>query len=443
MRLANSTGSGNSFLVILFVLTLTFCLVSTGIFRTNTTISMAAYTKKSKDSSEGSSGGNSGGGNNKKGSDDSDGNDRDKNSGSEIKGSSGSEQQQQQGETGSTIDDGSSNIGTDNNLQSTTGGEEGEQGETGPVTPSVDTTTPPATCEQGSTAPECSSSTGPPPPPGPIDCSTSPSDPSCKTTHEPVDCNTNTNDPSCGTQPSIDCKTNPDDPSCITPPPVNCKANPNDASCTTRPIDCTTTPNDPSCKPDCTKNPDDPSCKVDCTANPSDPSCPPTEPCQSAIIGISCPPVDCTKNPDDASCPPPPKCKPHETIVDGKCVVDMPIDNICMNPGMQGKGGCPTCPEGQHLNIFNDCVDNEKPKPVCKSDEHLENGKCVKNGPGPDEDCLFKPSLPKCKATCDENNICKCPEGFSNNEDIIVFQTNHVQKDSNVILKTKLEHAIQ
>ena len=57
--------------------------------------------------------------------------------------------QQQQGETGSN-EEGSSNTGPDNNLQTTTGGE-GEQGGTGPVTP----------------------------PPGPIDCSTSPNDPSC------------------------------------------------------------------------------------------------------------------------------------------------------------------------------------------------------------------------------------------------------------------------
>jgi hypothetical protein len=52
---------------------------------------------------------------------------------------------------------------------------------------------------------------------------------------------------------------------------------------------------------------------------------------------------------------------------------------------------------------------------VCKSDEHLENGKCVKNGP--DDECALNPSLPKCKATCDENNFCQCPKGFSMNED--------------------------
>jgi hypothetical protein len=41
----------------------------------------------------------------------------------------------------------------------------------------------------------------------------------------------------------------------------------------------------------------------------------------------------------------------------------------------------------------------------------------VKNRPGPDDDCLLDPSLPKCKAPCDENNVCNCPEGFIMNED--------------------------
>jgi hypothetical protein len=159
----------------------------------------------------------------------------------------------------------------------------------------------------------------PPPPSGPIDCSTSPNDPSCKTTPGLVDCSTNPNDASCGPQPpAVDCKTNPDDPSCTQPPSVDCKANPNDASCGPQPVDCTTTPDDPSCKPDYTNKPDDPSCKVDCTTNPSDPSCPPpcTEgssdcppppPCQPAVIGISCP-------------PPPPVCKSDEHLENGKCV---------------------------------------------------------------------------------------------------------------------------
>jgi hypothetical protein len=120
-------------------------------------------------------------------------------------------------------------------------------------------------------------------------------------------------------------------------------------------VDCTTTPDDSSCKPDCTKNPDDPSCKVDCTTNPSDPSCPP--PCTEGSL----------------DCPTPP-CQPAIGI---------------------------SCP----------------PTPVCNSDEHLENGKCVKNGPGPDDDCLLNPELSKCKATCDENNFCQCPEGFSMKED--------------------------
>jgi len=91
-----------------------------------------------------------------------------------------------------------------------------------------------------------------PPPPGPIDCSTTPNDPSCKTTPPggPIDCSTTPNDPSCVSQPPVDCKTKPDDPSCTTPPV------------------------------DCTKNPDDPSCNV----------------CQPAAIGISCLPSECPKD---------------------------------------------------------------------------------------------------------------------------------------------------
>lgn len=41
----------------------------------------------------------------------------------------------------------------------------------------------------------------------------------------------------------------------------------------------------------------------------------------------------------------------------------------------------------------------------------------MKNGPGPDDDCLLNSNLSKCKAPCDENNVCNCPEGFIMNED--------------------------
>ena len=356
-------GSGSTLLVVFFVLTITFCLVSAGIFKANTTIGMAAYAKKSKGSSGGSS---SGGGESKRGSDGGGSKGDDGSSGGG--GGSGSNKGGDNGGSGSSGNTGGETGGDNNNP---TTGEPNvpppppslieeppptfeqppapppgtcEQGSTAPeCSRSTGPATPPGTCEQGSTAPECSRSTGPATPPGPIDCNTSPSDPSCKTTTSPggpVDCNTNPNDPSCGPQP-----------------PVDCKANPDDASCTTPLVDCTSTPNDPSCKPDCTKNSQDPSCKVDCTANPNDPSCPPppcqegssdcTPPCQSAVIGISCPP----------------------------------------------------------------------PPSECNSDEHLDNGKCVKNGPGPDDDCLFNPNLSKCKANCDENNFCQCPQGFSMNED--------------------------
>jgi hypothetical protein len=45
--------SGGSFFILLFVLTITLCLVSAGIFKANISIGMAAYATKS----EGSSGG--------------------------------------------------------------------------------------------------------------------------------------------------------------------------------------------------------------------------------------------------------------------------------------------------------------------------------------------------------------------------------------------------
>jgi hypothetical protein len=289
---------------------------------------------------------------------------------------------------------------------------------------------PPATCDQGSSSPECSN-VPEPPPPGPIDCSTNPSDPSCKTTPEPVDCSTNPNDPSCGPKPPVDCKTNPDDPSCTTHPPVDCKANPTDASCITQPVDCTTTPNDPSCKPDCTKNPDDTSCKVDCQANPNDPSCPSTPPCQSAVIGISCPPVDCTKTPDDPSCPPLPTCKSDETIVNGKCekvrcstgehydpaqkkcIPDKPpcpavekvaggssssSSNECTPcPGIEGGAAkmcpVPVCKPGEHFDPkANKCVPDN-----CRKNEHFDSkqNKCVPN-PSCKNGEYYDPKLNKC-----------------------------------------------
>jgi hypothetical protein len=55
MRSTSSTSSGNAsgLLTVFFVLNITFCLVSAGIFKANTNIGMrVAYAKKSKDSSE-------------------------------------------------------------------------------------------------------------------------------------------------------------------------------------------------------------------------------------------------------------------------------------------------------------------------------------------------------------------------------------------------------
>jgi hypothetical protein len=441
------------------VLILAFSLTSAGILNANMAISIAAYATKS----EGSSGGDSSdGGGGIKGSDSSSG----------SGGDEGGSRDKSDDNSGGSSDNGSSSDGTSGDNNPTTG--EPNPPPPPPIEESPPTVEqpPPPTCEQGSTAPECSGSTESPPPPSsgpPIDCSTSPNDPSCKTPTPPgqVDCSTNPNDPSCGSQQPVDCKTNPDDPSCTTPPPtVDCKANPSDASCITQPVDCTKTPDDPSCKlhppcdqtiencpppsVDCTKNPDDPSCKVDCTTNPSDPSCPATPPCQPAVIGISCPPPS-LRCPDgqlltpDGKCVvdnpvvPAPKCKVDQVLIDGKCVTppkgqkDCPPNTFFSSETQSCVRDIPVilnCPKGTH-QVISVCVpdtplkckSNEKlvdskcvpNPPKCKQDEHLENGKCVKNGP--DEECAFNPSLPKCKAPCDENNFCECPKGFSMNED--------------------------
>ena len=257
--MGDSGGNNKSynFFILFFVLAIIFCLVSAGVFKANTSISMVAYASKS----EGSSGG-----------DKSDGG-----GGSKDGGSSGGSD-----ERGSSNDEGGggSSGGSDNSGRST-GGDNNPTIEE-PITPPP----PPSICEQGSTSPECSSSTGPPPPPPP------------------------------------------------------------------GPIDCSTTPNDPSC--------------------------PTSPPCQSAVIGISCPPVDCTKTPDDPSCPPIHIDCPERVgftlraIENGKCVYD-PIK--------------------------------------CNQDEQLVNNKCSPSGP--DESCLFHPEQDKCKP--DQNG--NCPNGFLLNDD--------------------------
>ncbi|MFL6320697.1 MAG: hypothetical protein ACJ72Q_09500 [Nitrososphaeraceae archaeon] len=343
------------FFILFFIFTLAFSLTSAGILKGNMAISMDAYATKSDGSSGG--GDSSDGGGESKGGDSCDGS-------GEGGGSSGG------GSSGGSNGNGGSGSETGGNDNPTT-----EEPSTPPPSieeppPTVGSPPPPppVTCEQGSTSTECFNvpEPPPPPPPGPIDCSTTPNDPSCKTTPGgPIDFNTNPNDPSCGPQPPVDCKTNPDDPSCTTPPPIDCKANPNDASCTTPPVDCTIAPNDPSCKPDCTKNPDDPSCKVpcdpntencppppvdctknpddpsckvDCTTNPDDPSCPPTPPCQPAVIGISCPPPP----------PPPPVCKLGEHLDPkaNKCVPNIQCKNGEYDP-IQKR--CVPCPTGTKL----------------------------------------------------------------------------------------------
>ena len=142
--------SGSKFLAVFFVLTITFCLVSGGIFKANTSIGMAAYAKKSKKPSEENS--NDGGGSSGKSGD----------------GGSGSKDKKKNDQ------------GTNDNENQNAGEEKGN----GPTVPLVDTTTPPpppppTTCEKDPTSPECTKdkqqlSEQP-------DCSTNPNDAACKT----------------------------------------------------------------------------------------------------------------------------------------------------------------------------------------------------------------------------------------------------------------------
>jgi hypothetical protein len=138
MRWTSSISSGNvnGLLTVFFVLTITFCLVSAGIFKANTNIGMrVAYAKKSKDSSGGDSGSDGGG---SKGGDSSGGSDN------------------------GCSSNGDSETGVDNNNPTTTE-EQNPPPPIGEPTPTAIPSTPPPppppTCEQGSTAPECSGST--------------------------------------------------------------------------------------------------------------------------------------------------------------------------------------------------------------------------------------------------------------------------------------------
>jgi hypothetical protein len=121
----SGVGSGRSFLVVFFVLAITFCLVSGGIFKANTTIGMAAYAKKSKKPSEESSNDGGGGESSDKSGDSSGG-------GSDNK------------------DKKNNNQGTNDNEQQLGPPKTDEEQGGGPTVPPVDITTPPppTTCEK-------------------------------------------------------------------------------------------------------------------------------------------------------------------------------------------------------------------------------------------------------------------------------------------------------
>ncbi len=244
---SSSTGSGSSFVVAVFALTITFSLISLGILSANTTIGMAVYAKKSKKPNEENSNDEGGGASSGKTGDSSAGGSHSKDKNKNNCQGTNEDQWKQEGEPSSN--DGS-NTGTEDNLQHIgppkTG--EGEKQGNEPAVPPVDTTTPPpppppppTTCEKDPSSPECTKENEQS---GPPDCSTNPDDATCKTVTGGTDCEANPDDPSCKPTeqtPGVDCTTNPDDPSCTTPQPVDCNKN----------------PNDPSCERDCTKNADD------------------------------------------------------------------------------------------------------------------------------------------------------------------------------------------
>jgi hypothetical protein len=90
-----------------FILTLTFSLISAGVLKVNTTVSMAAYAKKSKKPSEENSNDEGGGGSNHKSGDGSHSKDKNKNNDQGTN--------NDQDEEPSSSDGG--NIATDDNLQ--------------------------------------------------------------------------------------------------------------------------------------------------------------------------------------------------------------------------------------------------------------------------------------------------------------------------------------
>jgi hypothetical protein len=260
----NNVRSISSFLIVFFVLTITFCLVSAGIFKANTSIGMAAYAT----TSEGSSGGDKSdkGGGSKGGGDSSGGSDG---GGSSDEGGGES--------SGSSNDNGGSDSGDKSGSSSGSSG--GEGGDTG-VGGSGD-----KGGENGPSIPE--PGTPPPCPDGSSDCNTPPPPPPCP-------------------EGSSDCGTPPPPP----PPPPPCDPA-TDSSCPPPPP-----PPPPPCDPakeDCT--PPCPPGSTDCTppCDPAKEDC--TPPCPPVATGLSCPPPPP---------PPPPPCKDgeHYDTKLKKCIPD-------------------------------------------------------------------------------------------------------------------------
>jgi hypothetical protein len=117
----------------------------------------------------------------------------------------------------------------------------------------------------------------------------------------------------------------------------------------------------------------------------------PVPTCQSAVIGISCPPVDCTKTPDDPSYPPLPTCKPDETIVNGKC------EKV-------------TCPTGEHYDpAQKKCIPD---KPPCPAVQKVAAGSSSSSSSSSDE-CTPCPGIEGGAAKTCLVPACKSGEHFT------------------------------
>jgi hypothetical protein len=180
----------------------------------------------------------------------------------------------------------------------------------------------------------------------------------------------------------------------IPPGPIDCTKSPDDPSCK---VDCTANPSDPSCPRPRQPAVIDISCPpVDCTKTPNDPSCPPPPTCKSdeILVNSKCEKITCPSgehyDPEQKKCIPNvitcPKGQHYDTNLK-RCIPDCPKDqhfdpklNKCITPCILPSQvsvavPCIQCPEDQHYDY------NQKkciPDKQCPPGFHLENKVCTK-----------------------------------------------------------------